>query len=100
VKPGAESSNAVPAGGYRRGVRLFVALHLSALGTIYAVAVIAGGGLAGSPIPSLAAATASPAASVSVMPRLDRNAQPDPLPPTDLSAWTQRTEISSPWEPR
>lgn len=100
MKPEADSPDAVPERRHRRGVRLFVALHLGAVGAIYAVAVVVGGGFSGPPMPLLTAAMAapqpnpaSPAPFVAVPGA--QTAVPAPLP-----EWTRRAEVAAPWEPR
>ncbi len=102
MKPDTESEDAVSAGRHRRGVRLFVVLHLGAFATIYALAVALGGGWAGPPMPPLAAASASasPAAAAPQRPRPGRETPASTLPTADLPAWAQRAEVSAPWESR
>ncbi len=101
MKPDTESEDAVSAGRHRRGVRLFVALHLGAFATIYALAVALGGGWAGPPMPPLAAASASPAAAAAPhRPRPGRETPASTQPTADLPAWAQRAEVSAPWESR
>jgi hypothetical protein len=101
VKPAAKSSDAVPERRHRRGVRLFVALHLGAVGTIYAIALVVGGGFAGTPMPPITTAMASPDHVPATLPEgaetltTDRSVAPVPVPD-----WTQRTEIAAPWEQR
>ena len=100
MRPDAESPDAVPERRHRRGVRLFVALHLGAVGAIYAVALVVGGGFTGPPMPPLPLAVAKPqpiAASPAPMVAVTgaQTAVPTPLP-----AWTGRAEIAAPWEPR
>ncbi len=104
MKPDAEAAPAASDRAQRRRVRLFVALHLGAVGIIYAVALVLGGGFAGPPVPPVAstlahasvklptsAATPSPAVT-------DPAANPSVL--TVLPDWTRRAEIPPPWEPR
>ena len=98
MKPADGSSDAVPEGKHRRGVRLFVALHLGAVGTIYAIALVVGGGFAGSPLPPITTAMASPDHVPATLPERAetlptvRSAAPVPVPD-----WTRRTEIAAPW---
>ncbi|GAP36792.1 hypothetical protein ISF6_2632 [Piscinibacter sakaiensis] len=83
-------------------MRVFVALHLAAVGIIYAIAVTLGGGFAGPPMPPITVATASPPA----VPVTRALAPPTSQPTTSLLApapqpdWTRRAEIPAPWEPR
>lgn len=95
-----DASGTEQAGRQRRGVRLFVALHLAAVGVIYAVAVTVGGGFAGPPMPPITVAMASP-------PKLSVGRTPapalpmtQPLAPAPLPDWTRRAEIPAPWESR
>lgn len=104
MRPAVESA---PSRSHRRGLRLFVALHLGAVGAIYAVALAIGGGRAGPPMPPLAAAVAvaatrAPAPASQVEPTAHLV---DPTPsrtegPSTLPAWTQRAEVAAPWEAR
>jgi hypothetical protein len=88
----------------RRRVRLFVALHLGAVGLIYAVALVLGGGFAGPTMPPVAStlAQASIKLPVGVAPEgsavMERSANP-PVP-TELPDWTQRADIPPPWGSR
>lgn len=102
MKPRAETdaSGAGQASGPRRGVRVFVALHLAAVGMIYAIAVTVGGGFAGPPMPPITVAIASPPAAPATR-------APTPPPPTTslpapapLPDWTRRAELPAPWESR
>lgn len=99
MKPAAESSDAVPERRHRRSVRLFVALHLGAVGTIYAIALLVGGGFAGSPMPPIMMAMASPDHAPATLSEpaetqsTDRSVAPVPVPD-----WTRRAEIAAPWE--
>lgn len=98
MKPDATAPSTAPEGHQRRRVRLFVALHLGAVGVIYALALIVGGGFVGPPMPPLTGAPATAPAS-SLVP-----VQLAPSPPvvtreaTALPEWAQRTEITRPWE--
>lgn len=107
MKPGAEVSSEkreAPEGAQRRRVRLFVALHLGAVGLIYAVALFLGGGFAGPNWPpaasTLALASVQPPANPA--PRGEAVPQPvaHPLPAAVQPAWTQRAELPPPWEAR
>lgn len=98
MKPEADASGTAQAGRHRRGVRIFVALHLAAVGTLYAAAVTVGGGFAGPPMPPIAHARASPPA-LPAAPALapaapERHAATPAFPPD----WTRRAEIAAPWE--
>jgi hypothetical protein len=99
LNPDSNADCAAPRRDQRRRVRAFVALHLAAVGLIYAIALIVGGGMSGPPMPPLTVATATV-----------RHAEPRPgpvvvtveaTPPVaaPLPAWTQRAEVSAPWEP-
>ena len=87
-------------GSQRRRVRFLVALHLGAVGTIYAVAVAVGGGLAGPPMPPLTVAMARP--EVAPTTQHPSVAAPVAVPaiPAALPDWTSRSEIAAPWESR
>ena len=97
MKPDTEAPGAVPARQPRRGVRLFVALHLVAIGTIYAVAWVVGGGFAGPPMPVPTAAMpnlpAIPPAPVPTAPRQ----QTQTVAQVPLPEWTRRAEVAAPW---
>ena len=102
MKPAAETSDARPDGRHHRRVRLFVALHLGAVGAIYAIAVVAGGGFTGPPMPPLTVAIAMmdpqpvPASvSARVTTPSAQTVQLTPVP-----EWTRRPEIAAPWESR
>jgi hypothetical protein len=75
-------------------------LHLGAVGTIYAAAVLVGGGFAGTPIPPLTAAMVNLPVAFAVRAPAEsaptaRTAAPGPLP-----EWTRRAEIPAPWQSR
>lgn len=100
MKPEVTATSAAPEGSQRRRVRLFVAVHLGALGEIYALALIVGGGFEGPPMPPLSEAPATAYASRLVP---DKSAPIPPVvawEPTALPAWEQRAEITRPWESR
>ncbi len=100
MKPEAVAPSDAPEGDQRRRVRLFVALHLGAVGAIYALALLVGGGYQGPPMPPLTVARAS-APDAMTEPK-----QRVPAPPANtmeaaqLPAWAQRVEIARPWESR
>jgi hypothetical protein len=100
VKPASEQPDGIPVGSQRRRVRFFVALHLGAVGTIYAVAVVVGGGFAGPPMPPLTVAMARP--EVAPTTQHPSVAAPVAVPaiPAALPDWTSRSEIAAPWESR
>ncbi len=85
------------AGGQRRRVRLFVALHVGAVLGLYALAVGLGGGLAMPPLPPQALATA-PALAKARAPVHGAAAPDVAATPGALPAWTQRAEIAAPWD--
>jgi hypothetical protein len=99
VKPEIEERGATRGGAHRRHVRLFVALHLGAVGTTYAVALVVGGGVSDPPMPPLTMAMAKPQAAPSVPPHV---AMPMAVPvtPSPTPEWTRRPEIATPWESR
>ena len=100
MKPEAVVPSDAPGGDQRRRVRLFVALHLGAVGAIYALALIVGGGYQGPPMPPLTVASAS---APDAMPEPKQRV---PAPPANtmetapLPAWAQRVETTRPWESR
>jgi hypothetical protein len=81
-------------------VRLFVVLHLAAVGVIYALAWVVGGGWGGPPTPRL---TRAPATVPTAHP-LPKALAPNPpvvtAEPTALPSWAQRADIAPPWESR
>jgi hypothetical protein len=81
-------------------VWVFVALHVAAVGILYALAVTLGGGFVGPPMPPITGAMAVPSL-VSAAPA-PAPAQPttQPLAPAPLPDWTRRAEIPAPWESR
>jgi hypothetical protein len=89
-------------GSQRRRVRFLVALHLGAVGTIYAVAVAVGGGLAGPPMPPLTVAMARPqAAPATQHPSVAASVAAPvavPVAPSPTPEWTRRPEIVARWE--
>jgi hypothetical protein len=96
VKPDTDASGAAEVDRDRRRVRLFVALHLAAVGIIYAVAVTVGGRFAGPPMPPItvtmaAPATRAPAPALSAEQSFNAAVLPD---------WAHRFEIPAPWESR
>lgn len=104
MKPRAETdaSGTEQAGRHRRGVRVFVALHLAAVGIIYAIAVTLGGGFVGPPMPPITVAMASPAAAPATRAPAPPTTQPPTphLAPAPLPDWTRRAETPAPWESR
>ena len=100
MRPDTEAPEAARAGRHRRGVRLFVALHLGAVGAIYAVAVVVGGGFTGPPMPPLTVAMAkSQPIPAMPYPRIPVAAAPM-VGPAPRPEWTRRPEIAAPWESR
>lgn len=100
MRPDTETSEAARAGRQRRGVRLLVALHLGAVGALYAVAVVVGGGFAGPPMPLLTVAMGSPQPALATpVPITTAPAAPTGTP-APLPEWTRRAEVAAPWEPR
>lgn len=87
-------------GDQRRRVRLFVALHLGAVGAIYALALIAGGGFEGPPMPPLTVASATASAAMLEPSQRVTTSPALTLDPAPLPAWAQRVEITRPWESR
>lgn len=88
----------------RRRVRLVVALHLLAVGLIYTITLVFGGGLAGPMRPPDAArpagsAAARPDTAVGPLP-VTAASVTDPSAATGLPEWARRVEIAAPWEPR
>lgn len=79
-------------------MRLFVALHLVAVGTILALSVAIGGGFEGPPMPPVLMA----AATLPVSAPLPAPPAPvaDPSPALVRPEWTRRAEIAAPWESR
>ena len=100
MKPASEQPDGIAAGSERRRVRLFVALHLGAMGTIYAVAVVLGEGLAGPPMPPLTVAMARPQAAPATQHPSVAAPVAVPAVPAPLPDWTSRSEIAAPWETR
>lgn len=100
MKPGTEATGATSTGRQRRSVRLFVALHLGAVGAIYAIALLVGGGFAGPPMPSPTVAMANPPAlPAAAVPTAALRSAPATAP-APLPEWTRRPEIAAPWESR
>lgn len=100
MKPEAPAPSNTPEGDQRRRVRLFVVLHLGAVGAIYALALIVGGGWEGPPMPPLTVATVT-APAATLEPRQPVPAPPPvTLDPAPLPEWAQRVEITRPWESR
>lgn len=100
MRPDSQAASAAAAGGQRRRVRIFVALHLGAVGAIYAAALIVGGGFAGPPMAPLTAASASTHRDA---PRPTSHAQPVAATPSDAAAWPAwmtRADVAAPWAPR
>lgn len=106
MKPDERVPSRAASGQQRRGVRLFVALHLGAVGTIYAIALAVGGGFSGPPmppIPTMPPIRVAPATPLAVPPALTLGgAVPSPRTnaPARAPEWTQRAEVSAPWELR
>ena len=98
MKPDIEGPGGMPPGSRRRRVRLFVALHLGAVGTIYAVALVVGGGLSGPPMPSLAVAMAKAQPAPEAQLPLVTVPVELPVAPAPLPEWTRSPEIAAPWE--
>ena len=98
MKPDIDEPGGNPAGSHRTRVRLFVALHLVAVGTIYAVALAVGGGLAGPPMPPLVVATAKPQSAPEAQPLHGAVPVAMPVAPSPTPEWTRRPEIAAPWE--
>jgi hypothetical protein len=100
VKPDATLPSTPRADDQRRRVRLFVALHLAAVGAIYALALLAGGGHGGPPMPPPGAAPVTAQAAAAVrMPPTPGGPSITPTAPA-LPAWAQRVETAGPWESR
>lgn len=100
MKPDATAPSTALEGPQRRRVRLFVALHLGAVGTIYALALIVGGGFGGLPMPPL---TGAPASAAGPSPAPEHAVQHPPVvtsAATALPEWARRTEITLPLESR
>jgi hypothetical protein len=77
-----------------------VALHLGAVGTIYVVALVLGGGFAGPTKPLLTVTMAKPQPIPAMpVPRV-AEAETPMVAPAPLPEWTKRPEIAAPWEPR
>lgn len=77
-----------------------MALHVGAVGAIYAVALVVGGGFAGPAMPPLTVAMDHPQpARATLAPRGMVSAAPlaAPAPEPD---WTRRPQIAAPWESR
>lgn len=99
MKPASDSSDAVPERRHLRGVRLFVAPHLGAFGTIYAVAPLVGGGFAGSSMPPITtASTDHVPASLPV--RAEAAPTARPAAPATLPEWARRSETAALWGQR
>ena len=98
MKPDIEETGAVSLGSQRRRVRFFVALHLGAVGTIYAVAMVVGGGLAGPPMPPLTVAMARPQVAPATQHPSVAAPVAVPVEPSPTPEWTRRPEIVAPWE--
>jgi hypothetical protein len=80
-----------------------VALHLGAVGLIYAVALVMGGGFAGPTMPvtgPLARASVKPPSSAAAPSQAVLHPAANPTVPMVLPEWTRRTEIAPPWESR
>lgn len=100
MKPDSTPNSAAREPDQRRRLRFFAALHLGAVGAIYALAWLVGGGLASAPMPPL---NVAPAASPAERPAPQREAAAAPALATEVStlpAWAQRAEITLPWESR
>jgi hypothetical protein len=102
VKPraGTDASGTGKAPGLGRGVRVFVALHLAAVGILYALAVTLGGGFVGPPMPPITGAMAAPPAVSAAPAPAPAPPTTQPLVPAPLPDWTRRAEIPAPWESR
>lgn len=104
MKPGDEATPAVPDRTQRRRVRLFVALHLGAVGLLLAVALVVGGGFAGPTMPpvtstvALASVKLPTSVAAPTLVATERDANPSVL--TVLPDWTRSAEIPPPWESR
>jgi hypothetical protein len=81
-------------------VRLFVALHLAAVGILYALAVTLGGGFGGPPMPPITGVTAAPSLASAAPAPAPAPPTTQPLAPAPLPDWTRRAEIAAPWESR
>lgn len=100
MKPDPTPNSAAREPDQRRRLRLFAAFHLGAVGAIYALAWLVGGGLASPPMPPL---NVAPVASPAERPAPLREGAAAPVLATDASvlpAWAQRAEITPPWESR
>jgi hypothetical protein len=102
VKPcaGSDASGTEKAPRLGRGVREFVALHLAAVGILYALAVTLGGGFVGTPMPPITGAMAAPSPLSAALAPAPARPTTQPLAPATLPDWTRRAEIIAPWESR
>ena len=100
MKPDTDTPDTARAGRHRRGVRLFVALHLGAVGAIYAVAVVVGGGFSGPPMPPLTVAMASPQAALATPVPIATTTVAPTVAPAPLQEGMRRVEVAAPWESR
>ena len=81
----------------RRRVRCFVAAHLAAVSTLYALAQAIGGGWADHLPPDLRVAAASAVPAVPAVPAVAAAAAAQGA---ELPDWAQRPELNAPWESR
>lgn len=95
----ASATAAVPGGDQRRRVRLFAALHLGAVGAIYALALFVGGGYAGPPMPATTGVASNAPVAMHAPPPLAPEA-PVTTTESPLPAWARRVETMQPWEGR
>ena len=100
MKPDTEAPDALVAVRPRRGVRLFIALHVGAVGTIYAIALIVGGGFAGPPMPPLTVVMAQPPTTPAPLAPAVAAQRAPTFEPAPLPEWARRVEITAPWESR
>ena len=98
MKPASEQPDGIPVGSQRRRVRFFVVLHLGAVGTIYAVAMVVGGGFAGPLMPPLTVAMARPEVAPATQHPSVAAPAAVPVAPSPTPEWTRRPEIAAPWE--
>ncbi len=100
MKPDTDASGAAEVDRDRRRVRHFVALHLAAVGIIYAVAVTVGGGFAGPPMPPITVTMASPPAAPAKRAPAPALSAEQSFYAAVLPDWAHRFEIPAPWESR
>lgn len=100
MKPQVEVFAADSAHQHRRGVRLFVGVHLAAVAAIYVIAVIVGGGFASPPLPTLTVAKANTSAARATSVRTDTQRSALPAATKPIPDWAGRAELAAPWEQR